>query len=80
MIQGDSMPYASIEALPESVRRGLPSHAQSIYRGAFNNAWVEYASAADREARAHRVAWAAVKRLYHKTPLGWVLREDRGRG
>jgi len=66
------MPYESVNELPESVRNSLPAHAQDIYKEAFNNAWEEYAEKGDRqggatrEETAHKVAWAAVKRGYHK--------------
>lgn len=62
------MPYKSINELPESVRNVLPSHAQDIYKEAFNNAYAQYdkpeerRGSADREETAHRVAWAAVKK------------------
>ncbi len=67
-----SMPYKSIEDLPDSVRNHLPTHAQEIYREAFNNAWEQYKDPgkrrgdASREETAHRVAWAAVKETYEK--------------
>ena len=64
------MPYATNRDLPPSVRHVLPEHAQDIYRAAFNNAWDEYGGA--DEARAHRVAWAAVKRRYRKVGGNWV--------
>jgi len=66
------MPYASTRDLPASVREHLPPHAQEIYRAAFNNAYSEYERRADREAVAHRVAWAAVKRQYRKAGSEWV--------
>ncbi|MCX5495344.1 ChaB family protein [Kaistia dalseonensis] len=68
------MPYAFVDDLPPSVRTHLPLHAQEIYRAAFNNAWVEYASrgAEAREQIAHRVAWAAVKRQYRKEGDQWI--------
>ena len=64
------MPYDKRAELPDSVRDNLPSHAQDIYKEAFNSAWDQY----DRdEERAHRVAWAAVKQKYHKNKAGdWV--------
>lgn len=68
------MPYKTDADLPESVRDHLPEHAQDIYRAAFNNAWDEYGH---DEARAHRVAWGAVEREYHKTPDGtWKRDQD----
>ena len=57
------MPYPNKASLPESVRDALPAHAEEIYKEAFNNAWEEYGH---DEARAHRVAWGAVKKRYHK--------------
>jgi cation transport regulator len=57
------MPYDSIRELPDSVRDHLPRHAQEIYKSTYNNAWEEYDH---NEQRAHRVAWAAVKKSYIK--------------
>ena len=68
------MPYDSILDLPPALRRRLPAHAREIYRQAFNHAWDGYADRLDREAVAHRVAWAAVKRLYRKAGGVWVPR------
>ena len=66
------MPYEVNEELPASVRQHLPPHAQDIFRAAFNHAWVEYKNRADQEEVAMRVAWAAVKRRYHKVGADWV--------
>lgn len=64
------MPYDTKSELPESVRNALPAHAQDIYKEAYNSAWEEYGH---DEARAHRVAWGAVERSYHKNADGnWV--------
>jgi len=64
------MPYDSRSDLPDSVRDNLPAHAQDIYKEAFNSAWDEYHH---DEARAHRVAWGAVEKSYHKNKDGtWV--------
>lgn len=66
------MPYSKVSELPASVKNVLPSHAQDIYKEAFNSAYDEYDSArkrkggADREEVAHKVAWSAVKNKYHK--------------
>jgi cation transport regulator len=57
------MPYQHTADLSESVQKHLPHHAQEIYQEAFNSAWEEYHH---DEARAHRVAWAAVKHKYAK--------------
>ena len=66
------MPYDTIAQLPDAVRRHLPKAAQEIYRAVFNNAWDEYAERTDREALAHKVAWAAVKKQYEKHGEHWV--------
>jgi cation transport regulator len=66
------MPYKTKTDLPDSVRDNLPSHAQDIYRKAFNSAWEQYRDPderrgdASREETAHKVAWAAVKKEYEK--------------
>ena len=64
------MPYDKRSDLPDSVKDNLPDHAQGIYKEAFNSAWDEYDH---DEERAHRVAWGAVKKSYHKNDKGnWV--------
>jgi cation transport regulator len=65
------MPYERKTDLPDSVRDNLPAHAQDIYTEAFNSAWDQYGH---DEARAHRVAWGAVERKYHRdeTSGKWV--------
>ncbi len=67
------VPYTKNSNLPVGVRKHLPQHAQDIYRAAFNDAFARYG--ADREAIAHRIAWAAVKRRYFQRAAGiWVPR------
>lgn len=67
------MPYRTNRELPPPVQRVLPAHAQDIYRAAFNNAWRNFAGAeVEREARCHRIAWAAIKRWCHKEDGGWA--------
>lgn len=73
------MPYLNNKDLPPKVRDHLPEHAQDIYREAFNHAWDYYAlpdkrrGTDSREAVAHKVAWAAVEKKYHKNEEGkWV--------
>ncbi|KAB2882348.1 MAG: cation transporter [Pseudorhodoplanes sp.] len=68
------MPYRSNSDLPASVRSHLPPHAQDIYREAFNHAYAAHRGEPDFEARAHRIAWAAVKRSYEKVGDEWVAR------
>ena len=68
------MPYAVNTELPASVRNHLPGHAQDIYREAFNHAYAAHAGDAEREKRAHMIAWAAVKRSYVKHGEQWVSR------
>lgn len=66
------MPYSKTSELPASVKSVLPSHAQDIYKEAFNSAYDEYKDSSQRrgttgrEEVAHRVAWKAVKSKYHK--------------
>lgn len=74
------MPYQSTSQLPDSVSNVLPKHAQEIYLSAFNNAWDEYKESSerrgdsDREEVAHKVAWSAVKKSYHKVDGKWRKR------
>lgn len=42
------MPYKTKSDLPESVKHVLPSHAQDIYKEAFNSAWDQYKDKEDR--------------------------------
>jgi cation transport regulator len=67
------MPYATNEDLPPALRLHLPPHAQDIYREAFNHAYERYCGY--DEPRAHRIAWAAVKRSYEKLGDEWVPRD-----
>ena len=66
------MPYVMNEDLPPGVRMALPAHAQDIDPEAFNHAWDEYGR---DDARAHRVAWGAVKRQYVKRGDQWAARQ-----
>ncbi|WP_368316093.1 putative cation transport regulator ChaB [Escherichia coli] len=65
------MPYKTKSDLPESVKHVLPSHAQDIYKEAFNSAWDQYKDKEDRrddasrEETAHKVAWAAAVSYTH---------------
>ncbi len=71
------MPYRVNADLPASVRSHLPSHAQDIYREAFNNAFTSQAGVPRQEEIAHRTGWAAVKRSYVKVGDAWVPGKDR---
>jgi cation transport regulator len=68
------MPYDSNDALPDSVRRHLPVHAQDIYRAAFNRAFADHTGDPRQEEAAHRIAWAAVKRSYVKVGGSWIAK------
>jgi len=68
------MPYRVNDDLPAPVRQHLPAHAQDIYREAFNHAFAAHAGEPEQEQRAHRIAWAAVKRGYVKDGDRWVPR------
>lgn len=77
------MPYTSNSDLPDSVKNVLPSHAQDIYKEAFNSAYEQYKDSedrdgdADREETAHKVAWSAVKNSYEKgADDKWHRKED----
>jgi cation transport regulator len=69
------MPYAVNEDLPANLRDRLPPHAQDIFRATFNHALESHRDDPDREATAHRIAWAAVKRHYRKSGGVWVPKE-----
>jgi len=71
------MPYPTNADLPPSIQRHLPSHAQNIYRAAFNHAFAAHAGDTRQEEAAHRIAWAAVKRSYEKLGDSWVKRDTR---
>lgn len=76
------MPYDRNDDLPESVTGNLPSHAQTIYRKAYNSAWEQYDSPekrrgdSSREETAHQVAWSAVKKEYKKNDDDKWVRKD----
>jgi cation transport regulator len=75
--ESEFMPYRTNQELPDSVKDNLPSHAQDIYREAFDSAWDEYQDPdkrrgnESREVVAHKVAWAAVKQKYEKVGNQW---------
>lgn len=79
------MPYNSLSDLPASVKDNLPEHAQEIYQKAFNNAWDEYKDSdkrfedTSREETAHKVAWAAVKKVYDKDEETGKWKQKRSR-
>ena len=70
------MPYKNTSELPDNVKNVLPSHAQDIYKEAFNSAYDQYKDPDDRkgdsgrEETAHKVAWSAVKNNYEKSADG----------
>jgi cation transport regulator len=66
-LKEELMPYDERSDLPDNVRDNLPSHAQDIYKEAYNSAWDQYDH---DESRAHRVAWGAVEKKYHKNDDG----------
>ncbi|MEM5010879.1 ChaB family protein [Niallia taxi] len=66
------MPYKNVKDLPESVQDNLPHHAQEIFKEAFNSALDEY----HKEETAFKVAWSAVKNIYHKDNDGnWTAKD-----
>jgi cation transport regulator len=66
------MPYRSNEDLPSPVRHHPPTHAQDIYREAFNHGFASHRGDPRQEDIAHRTAWAAVKHSYVKFGDAWV--------
>lgn len=64
------MLYASIAALPASVRADLPVEAQQLYRTAYNRAWTKYGDLADRAPFCHRLARWEVRRTYSRRSDG----------
>jgi cation transport regulator len=56
------------------VQAHLPSHAQDVYREAFNHPFAAHFGELRQEEAAHRIAWAAVKRSYVKIGGSWVGR------
>jgi cation transport regulator len=73
------MPYATNAELPAAIQRNLPSHAQGIFRAAFNNAYHAHEENPRREEAAHPIVWAAVKRSYVKRGNAWVSRAEEYR-
>ena len=77
------MPYKDITDLPPAVRDHLPKHAQEIFMEAFNHSFEEYVDPSKRrdkeesnETIAFKVAWAAVKRSYHKKGDHWIKNNE----
>lgn len=70
------MPYDNNSELPKNVRDNLPEHAQTIYRKAYNSA-SEQNPDYDEE-RLAKIAWGAVKKVYHKVGDKWVRVELMG--
>ena len=71
------MPYKSTSDLPDKVKDHLPQHAAEIYLHAFNSAYEQYKNPKkrrnpreDQEKVAHKIAWSAVEKKYHKTEDG----------
>jgi len=67
------MPYTKNEDLPDSVRNSLPDSAQTIYRMAFNASIKEHPDYS--EEKLAKIAWGAVKKVYHKSGDKWVRAE-----
>lgn len=78
------MPFESRADLPDPVKEHLPAHAEEIYKEAFNSAWEQYDKPEERregaslEEVAHKVAWAAVKKVYEKDPYSgkWERKKE----
>lgn len=70
------MPYEKITDLPEPVKHALPKHAQEIFLAVFNSCWGKHNKKAieEKEVVCHKMAWAAVKRIYEKVNNKWVIK------
>ena len=76
MLLNQIMPYTTNAQLPDRIRTDLPLHAQDIFRAAFNSACERFGP--NNEARAFRLAWAAVMKNYvHRSARIWVKRAAR---
>lgn len=77
------MPYKAKSDLPDNVRNVLPTHAQDIYKEAFNSAWEQYKDKADRrddasrEETAHKVAWRRLKTIMKKARMINGIRKNK---
>jgi cation transport regulator len=71
------VPYRSNSDLPAPLRSHLAPDAQDIYREAFNHAFAAHIGDPRQEERAHRIAWAAVKRSYVKVGGSWIGHASR---
>jgi len=73
------MPYTKTD-YPETIK-GLPKGARDIWIAAYNSAEESYdaekSRAASKEIYAVSVAWAAVKKAYHKKDDQWVINEEK---
>lgn len=73
--------YKTRAQLPKGVKDNLPAHAEEIYKEAYNSAYEQYDKASERrgddsrEVVAHKVAWAAVKKVYKKVGDKWVKKD-----
>lgn len=72
------MPYNKVTDLPYQVYNALPPHGREIWLNAFNKAFSQHGPS--DEVLLFRIAWRAVKRLYHKPTMKsttslrrWVL-------
>jgi cation transport regulator len=63
-----NMPFKKKSELPKQIKDNLPSHAQEIFKEAFNSAYKQYKD----EETAIKVAWSAVKNKYKKENNTWV--------
>jgi cation transport regulator len=54
------------------MRDHLPSHAQDIFRAAFNSSYGEHIGDLRQEEAAFRIAWAAFKKRYRKIGARWL--------
>jgi cation transport regulator len=66
------MSHATNAALPASVRRRLPEHAQDIFRASFDRVFAAHPGDPRQQGAANGIAWAAVERSYVKLGNNWI--------
>ena len=70
-----TVPYDSVDDLPDSVKDNLPKGAQTIWKNAYNQADENKEDFSDAAARA-QYAWGVVKKVYEKDEEGkWVKKK-----
>jgi len=76
--------YKNIQDLPAPVRETLPEDAQTLYLGAYNQAWERFHASENYQDEqtasedAHRQAWGAVRQEFRQREDGRWERDSLG--